>query len=57
MRPDLTRQLSAQDFRDYYWLKEELLAFCRAQGLSTLGSKAALTATGSPAFWRPGSAA
>lgn len=44
MRPDLTGQLSAQDFRDYYWLKEELLAFCRAQGLSTLGSKAALSA-------------
>lgn len=38
-RPELTRRLSAQDFLDFYWLKKELLTFCRAQGLSTAGSK------------------
>jgi len=38
-RPELTSTLSAQDFLDFYWLKKELLAFCRQQGLSTAGSK------------------
>jgi hypothetical protein len=41
-RPPLTSQLAADDFRSFYWLKAELLAFCREQGLSTSGSKADL---------------
>ena len=38
-RPSLTKSTSAADFRAYYWLKEELVAFCRSAGLSTAGSK------------------
>ncbi len=41
-RPPLTPQLAADDFRNFYWLKAELLAFCREQGLSTSGSKTEL---------------
>ncbi|NBJ68083.1 MULTISPECIES: DUF6434 domain-containing protein [Clostridia] len=39
MRPDLTRELSMQAFKDFYWLKEELQAFCRKNGISASGSK------------------
>jgi len=38
-RPDLNRNISVQDFKDFYWLKEELVAFCRAEGLAKSGSK------------------
>jgi hypothetical protein len=38
-RAPLTRSTSARDFRDFYWLKEELQRFCRAHGLSTSGGK------------------
>ena len=38
-RPELTPSISVDDFRDYYWLKEELLAFCRQNGLPSGGSK------------------
>lgn len=38
-RPSLTEKTSAADFRAYYWLKEELTAFCRSAGLSAAGSK------------------
>ncbi|MED2737689.1 DUF6434 domain-containing protein [Bacillus toyonensis] len=39
MRPNLTKEISIQDFKDYYWLKEELQSFCRKNGISTSGSK------------------
>lgn len=39
MRPNLTREVSMKDFKDYYWLKEELQTFCRDNGISTSGSK------------------
>ncbi|WP_421707503.1 DUF6434 domain-containing protein [Algihabitans sp.] len=39
-RPDLDRIPDAATFRDWYWLKAELVAFCRTQGLSYAGSKA-----------------
>ncbi|WP_409290586.1 DUF6434 domain-containing protein [Peribacillus sp. SCS-37] len=39
MRPALNKEISPADFRNYYWLKEELQTFCRANGLSTAGSK------------------
>lgn len=41
-RPALTPQLSPTDFSDFYWLKEELVAFCKQHGLSASGSKVAL---------------
>lgn len=42
-RPVLDSQLSPEAFLRYYWLKEELAAFCRGCGLSASGSKQALT--------------
>ncbi|PLS18920.1 cytoplasmic protein [Bacillus sp. M6-12] len=39
MRPNLTKEISLQSFKDYYWLKEELQSFCREHGMSTTGSK------------------
>ncbi len=38
-RPDLDKTISVEDFRDFYWLKEELIHFCKAEGLSRQGSK------------------
>src|SRR5512136_1934717 len=43
-RPMLIPGLTAAEFRSYYWLKEELVAFCRKQRLPTGGSKQDLTA-------------
>jgi hypothetical protein len=42
-RPALTPQLSSDEFRRCYWLKEELAAYCRQQHLPTGGSKWDLT--------------
>ncbi|SER79713.1 DUF6434 domain-containing protein [Psychrobacillus sp. OK032] len=39
MRPHLTKSISLQSFKDFYWLKEELQTFCRENGLSPSGSK------------------
>lgn len=41
-RPRLTKSLDADTFRDYYWLKAELQAFCREHGLGTGGIKTEL---------------
>lgn len=38
-RPELTKNTSITDFRDFYWLKEELVHFCKSAGLSTSGGK------------------
>lgn len=38
-RPNLNKNLSPAIFREFYWLKEELVAFCREHQLSTAGSK------------------
>lgn len=43
-RPPLTPQISAADFEACYWMKEELVAFCRAEGLPTTGGKQELAA-------------
>jgi hypothetical protein len=43
-RPGLTPRLPVSDFRDFYWLKEELAAFCRQNGLPIGGSKVELAA-------------
>ena len=42
-RPGLSRALDAETFRGYYYLKAELLAFCRENQLPTSGGKQALT--------------
>ena len=42
-RPELSRELNADVFRQYYYLKEELAQFCRANNLPASGSKAELT--------------
>ncbi len=39
MRPELKKDLNVKDFRDFYWLKEELQTFCRDSGMSASGSK------------------
>lgn len=42
-RPKLCCALDGKTFREYYYLKEELLAFCRKNNLQTTGSKEELT--------------
>ena len=39
MRPELTKDINIQDFKYFYWLKEELQQFCRKHGMSASGSK------------------
>ena len=38
-RPSLTKDLKSEEFRQYYFLKEELKEFCRENGLKISGSK------------------
>ena len=42
-RPDLDRSLDGVTFQSYYYLKEELVRFCRREGLQTTGGKGDLT--------------
>ena len=42
-RPNLDNNLSSSDFREYYYLKEELVNFCKRYDIQTTGSKAELT--------------
>lgn len=37
--PKLTRNLKSEEFKEYYFLKEELKDFCRSEGLKVGGSK------------------
>lgn len=39
LRPDLTTNISVDDFHNFYWLKAELQTFCKKNGISTSGSK------------------
>lgn len=39
MRPLLKNGVEVQVFREFYWLKEELQAFCRENEMSAAGSK------------------
>ena len=41
-RPQLTKDLKSEDFKEYYFLKEELKEFCRNEGLKISGSKTQL---------------
>jgi hypothetical protein len=38
-RLNLDRNISLADFNDFYWLKEELVYFCKRVGISTSGGK------------------
>ena len=42
-RPELNNQLDSKTFREYYYLKEELIDFCRKNNLQTTGDKIELT--------------
>lgn len=42
-RPELTKLSDGKTFRSYYYLKEELVAFCRENGLPVSGGKLELT--------------
>ena len=42
-RPRLSKELDSKTFKSYYYLKEELLGFCRENNLPTSGSKTELT--------------
>ncbi|MFM8396263.1 MAG: DUF6434 domain-containing protein [Pirellula sp.] len=43
MRPKLSRRLTEDRFLQHYWLKRELVEFCRSFGLPSSGSKEQLT--------------
>ena len=38
-RPQLNRNLDIETFRKWYWLKEELVAFCKENNIPSAGSK------------------
>lgn len=42
-RPDLNTKLDAETFRSFYYLKEELVSFCRENNLPVSGGKLELT--------------
>ena len=42
-RPKLDKNISSNDFKQYYYLKEELIKFCKDNNISTTGSKIELT--------------
>ena len=42
-RPTLNKEMDREIFESYYYLKEELVSFCRANGLPTSGGKIELT--------------
>ncbi len=42
-RPDLNKGISIKDFKDFYWLKSELMNFCREIGVSSSGGKIEIT--------------
>lgn len=38
-RPTLNKDISLHDFKDFYWLKQELVGFCKTIGISPIGGK------------------
>ncbi|MCU0416214.1 MAG: SAP domain-containing protein [Cytophagaceae bacterium] len=38
-RPVLDKNITLDDFNNFYWLKEELIEFCRKNGIPTWGGK------------------
>ncbi len=43
MRPELTKSLSINNFKNFYWLKTDLQQFCRENHMSPSGSKMELS--------------
>lgn len=43
-RPAITKDMNSKDFLEFYYLKEELVMFCRENGLPASGCKQELTA-------------
>lgn len=43
-RPPLNKKITVEDFKNFYWLKEELITFCRANNISPSGGKIEITA-------------
>lgn len=52
-RPDLTTEIDSKTFRSFYYLKEELVAFCRENSLPVSGGKLSLPIE-SRVFWTQG---
>ena len=42
-RPSLDKHLDSKTFREFYYLKEELVDFCRKYGLPVSGGKIEIT--------------
>ena len=42
-RPDINSRLNGDTFRSFYYLKEELMSFCKTNGLPTSGGKIEIT--------------
>ena len=42
-RPVLDKNLESKTFRDFYYLKEELVTFCRENGILVSGGKIEIT--------------
>ncbi len=42
-RPILDKEINIKDFNDFYWLKSELMNFCREIGISSNGGKIEIT--------------
>jgi hypothetical protein len=42
-RPELKNEITVIDFKEFYWLKNELIDFCRLNGINTAGGKQELT--------------
>lgn len=42
-RPELRKELNSKEFMEYYYLKEELVNFCKSNDLQTTGGKIELT--------------
>lgn len=38
-RPTLSKEIAIKDLRDFYWYKQELVDFCRTEGLDKRGGK------------------
>lgn len=38
-RPELNKDISIEDFNDFYWLKQELIDFCKTVGINTSSGK------------------
>ena len=39
IRPELNSKISIQDFKDFYWYKQELIDFCRNENIDKRGGK------------------